>query len=184
MSPSHPEGGGGTETRRRPHEQCISDALKPALLSALEAHRRAVPRSGCVGLERVPVSWCGRWGTKGQAQRQLQARAIHKRGRADTPYSVGPAASLTSIGCGPLRRARLSAYVFAGGAISLAGHLQQSLGHVWECYRIASVRPCSLRYTQGLRVSDGRCKKLDHAPERDLSRPLPCPHSWCAGRRH
>src|SRR5215204_7205650 len=88
-----PEGGGQTETRRRPHERYAPDAQESALLSALEAHGRAVPRSGRDRLERVPVSWSGRGWAEGQAQRQLQTRTVHGRKRADAPYDLSLAAS-------------------------------------------------------------------------------------------
>ena len=46
-------------------EQCASDAREPALLGTLEAHGRALPRSGCERLGRVPVSRSGRRRAKG-----------------------------------------------------------------------------------------------------------------------
>jgi hypothetical protein len=59
----------------------------PPLLSNLEAHARTVQSSCRPGLECLPLPRSARWRTKGEAQRNVQARAPYKRSceRAPSP---------------------------------------------------------------------------------------------------
>src|SRR6266446_3645 len=76
-----------SKRRRRPHEPDVFVPEGPPLLRNLEAHARTVQSSRRPGLECLPLPRSGRGWTKGKAQRNVQARALHKRGceRASCP---------------------------------------------------------------------------------------------------
>ncbi len=67
------------------------------MLRPLEAHARAVPCSSSQRLERLPVPW-SRWRRpEGQAERKLQARALHERGYRGAPRPLSPPPRIAQI---------------------------------------------------------------------------------------
>src|SRR5439155_18727592 len=82
-------GGPPPKTRRRPHEPDVFLPECSPLLSKLETHARTVQSPCCPRLDGLPLPRSARWRTKGEAQRHVQARALHERGSARAPPRTG-----------------------------------------------------------------------------------------------
>jgi hypothetical protein len=87
-------GGPPPKTRRRPHEPDVCLPEGPPLLSNLQAHARTVQSSCRPGLECLPLPRSPRRRTKGKAQRNVQARAPHKRGCERAPSPPGASSTI------------------------------------------------------------------------------------------
>src|SRR2546428_9028327 len=93
-------GGVSPKRRRRPHEPDVFVPEGSALLSNLEAHARTVQSSCHAGLDCLPLPRSARRQTKGQTQRNVQARALHERGRARAPSPAGASSAIAQNNAG------------------------------------------------------------------------------------
>jgi hypothetical protein len=66
----------------------------PPLLGDLEAHARTVQGPCRAGLDRLPLPRSARRRTRREAQRNVQARALHKRGHARAPPLKGASSTI------------------------------------------------------------------------------------------
>src|ERR1700757_679934 len=106
-------GGVPSKTRRRPHEPGVRLPEGSPLLGDLEAHARTVQGPCCPRLDGLPLPRSARRWTKGEAQRNVQARALHEKGRGGAPCPMGASSAI--------------AWDAAG---SLAGHQRRERGAV------------------------------------------------------
>jgi hypothetical protein len=87
-------GGASPKTTRRPHEPEVFLPEGSALLGDLEAHARTVQSPCRAGLGGLPVPRSTRRRTEGKAQRNVQARPLHKRGPERATSASGASSTI------------------------------------------------------------------------------------------